>query len=453
MSNEKKYLKWYNKFGYGIGGGSIASTSAIVNNFALLIMTDFVGLNAGIIGTIIMVSKLLDGVSDVVFGNILDRTKTPMGKARPWMLGAGFGVALCAILTVIMPANMSQFLKYAWFTTFYIAYNAVFYTAMSISYKTLTALITRSSVERVQLGMSYNFIMLAFMMVISTAAVPIANAVGWDKVAIGTAILGLACNLITVFSVKELPESEMAEEIAGKTMPEKEAEEKISFIESFKLLAKNRFYLYALVLNILFNFCSNLGSIATYYFTYVMHNANLYSSFNGSGFIASIIGMFAAPILIKKLGMYKGNLYSFTIGCFLRVLIIPSAMMGNVPMMLLFTVLSTLCTSSLNPTFNSITADIAEYTYKKEGRRVEGSMFSCVSMGAKIGSALGSGLCGWGLAAVGYVNGVEIQTTAVLNMMSFMYILLPIIAYFCMAFCLSKLNVQGAIENLKVKGE
>ena len=443
---EKKYLKWFNKLGYGMGGGSIAATSCIVNNFALLIMTDFVGLNAGIIGTIIMVSKLLDGVSDVVFGNFLDRTRTPWGKARPWMFGAGFGVAVCAVLTFVMPAGLTEFMQYAWFTVFYISYNAIFYTAMGISYNSLTALVTKNPTERVQLGMSSSFIMLAFMMTLSTAAVPLAGVIGWDKVAVIAAAIGLACNLIAFFSVRELPEE------ADKgidTQTKSDGGMQVGFVKSLRLLLRNRFYISMLLINILSNFCSNLGSIATYYFTYVMRNANLYSVVNLAGFLTSIAGMFLAPVLIRKWGLYKGNLRSFTLGCVLRIFVIPCGLSGNFPLLVVFTVLSTLFTSPISPTFNAMTADIAEYTYKKDNVHIEGAMYSCVSMGSKVGSALGSGLCGWGLSWSGYVNGAQVQSPTALGAMSFMYLILPVIASFVIDICLSKMNVQGAIQKLE----
>lgn len=449
MGENKKYLKWYNKVGYGVGGGSISLTSAVINNFALLIMTDYVGLNAGIVGTMIMISKIFDGFSDVIFGNMIDRTHSKMGKARPWLLGSGFGVAICAVLTLIMPAAMNDVLKYAWFFVFYTAYNAIFYTAMSISYNTLTALVTKNPNERVQMGLVYNFIMLACMMTVTIIAVPMAGKIGWAKVAIIFSIIGLVCNLITVFAVKELPENELADELgANKEGNKKSKEGDINLVDSIKLLIKNRFYLSALLLNIMYNFCSNIGGVAIYYFTYVYHDANLFSVVNGAGFGSMIAGMLIAPIVVKKMGIFKGNLTFYSIGTVLRFLLIPVGLMGNVPLLILLTVLSTLAISPLGPTFAAITADIADYTYKKEGIRIDGSMFSCVSMGAKVGAAIGTGLTGWLLAAAGYVANAETQSRACINMMNFMYLILPAIAYMLMVFCLSRLNVQKALKEL-----
>ena len=93
--NEKKYLKWYNKVGYGSGDIAGNVVYAFLTSFVMIYLTDTVGLNAGIVGTLIAVSKLFDGVTDLFFGSMIDKTKSKMGKARPWMFYGFFG---CAVL-------------------------------------------------------------------------------------------------------------------------------------------------------------------------------------------------------------------------------------------------------------------------------------------------------------------------------------------------------------------
>ena len=83
---EKKYLKWYNKVGYGSGDLAGNVVYAFLSSFVMLYLTNTVGLNPGIIGTLIMVSKLFDGISDMFFGTMIDKTKSKLGKARPWIL-------------------------------------------------------------------------------------------------------------------------------------------------------------------------------------------------------------------------------------------------------------------------------------------------------------------------------------------------------------------------------
>ena len=91
---ERKYLKWYNKVGYGSGDIAGNVVYAFLTSFVMIYLTDTIGLNAGIVGTLIAVSKLFDGVSDIFFGSMIDRTKSKMGKARPWMFYGFFGCAV-----------------------------------------------------------------------------------------------------------------------------------------------------------------------------------------------------------------------------------------------------------------------------------------------------------------------------------------------------------------------
>lgn len=75
-ASEKKYLKWYNKVGYGSGDLAANCVYGLLTSFVMIYMTDAIGLNAGIIGTLIMVSKFFDGFTDIIFGNLMDRTHT-----------------------------------------------------------------------------------------------------------------------------------------------------------------------------------------------------------------------------------------------------------------------------------------------------------------------------------------------------------------------------------------
>ena len=137
---EKKYLKWYQKLAYGAGDLASNCSYGLVSSFLLLYLSDTMGMNTGIIGTLMLVSKVLDGVTDVFFGRMIDKTKSKLGKARPWMLYAQIGVSLCLLLLFSVP-DIGETAQYAYFFVFYTSLNAIFYTANGIAYSTLSALI------------------------------------------------------------------------------------------------------------------------------------------------------------------------------------------------------------------------------------------------------------------------------------------------------------------------
>ena len=99
---ERTYLKWYNKVGYGSGDIAGNVVYAFLSSFVMIYLTNTIGLSAGIVGTLIAVSKLFDGFTDIFFGSMIDKTHSKLGKARPWMLYGyiGCAVTLAAIFAV-----------------------------------------------------------------------------------------------------------------------------------------------------------------------------------------------------------------------------------------------------------------------------------------------------------------------------------------------------------------
>ena len=202
---EKRYLKWYNKLGYGSGDLAGNMVYAFLSSFVMLYLTNTVGLNPGIIGTLIMVSKLFDGVSDIFFGTMIDKTKSKLGKARPWMLYAYIGCAVTLVANFAIPASLGRTAQYAWFFIAYTMLNAVFFTANNIAYASLVTFCTRNSKERVEMG-SFRFIFaFSTSLIIQSVTVQFVRALGngasaWKTVAIIYAVIGLIVNTISVFS-------------------------------------------------------------------------------------------------------------------------------------------------------------------------------------------------------------------------------------------------------------
>ena len=135
---EKRYLNWFNKIGYGAGDVAGNMVYALLSSFVLIYLTDTVGLSSAIVGTLMALSKIFDGVTDVFFGNMIDRTRTKMGKARPWMLWPYIGNVICLIACFAIPANWGEGAQYAFFFIAYTLLNGVFFTANNIAYGALT---------------------------------------------------------------------------------------------------------------------------------------------------------------------------------------------------------------------------------------------------------------------------------------------------------------------------
>ena len=445
---EKKYLKWYHKVGYGSGDIAGNCVYALLTAFMMIYLTDTVGLSMGIVSTLIAVSKIFDGVSDFFFGRMIDRTKSKMGKARPWMLWPYIGCSVCLVACFAIPMSWGDTAQYIFFFIAYTLLNAVFFTANNIAYASLTALITKNTNERVQLG-SFRFV-FAFATKIFIEAITIfavtwlgGGAMGWRTIAIIYAIIGLVVNTISVFSVKELPEADEGME------EEREEEHKLTFAKSFKLLLKNKYYVVICLTYILTQLYASVIGMGTYYAKYILGDETLFSDLSLAINITMVVSLIALPFVIKKMhGMYKLNMIGYLIAAAGRVGVMLAGYMGSIPLMLVFTAISTLGIAPLQGDMNALIASCSEYTTLTTGHRIDGMMFSCSSLGIKIGGAFGTAICGWLLDATGYVENAVNQSAATVGMLHFLYLWMPIIISVAVFFLISLLRVEKANEKL-----
>lgn len=445
---EKKYLKWYHKIGYGSGDIAGNCVYALLTAFMMIYLTDTIGLSMGVVSTLIALSKVFDGVSDFFFGRMIDKTKTKMGKARPWMLWAYIGCAITLVACFSIPTSWGQTAQYIFFFLSYTLLNAVFFTANNIAYASLTALITKNTSERVQIG-SFRFI-FAFATKIVIEAVTIfavewlgGGVMGWRLIAIIYAVLGLITNTFSVFSVKELSEAddEMEEE--------REEEHKLTFLQSFKLLLKNKYYVIICCSYILTQLYASVIGMGTYYAKYILGNEELFSDLSLGINITMVVALTILPYVIKKMGgMYKLNIWGYVLAALGRVGVMVAAYMGSFPLMIAFTAVSTIGIAPLQGDLNALIACCSEHTTLTTGHRLEGMMYSCSSLGIKLGGALGTAICGWMLDSAGYIENAAVQTAATVNMLNFLYLWMPIILCAAVGFLLVFLRVEKANEKL-----
>ena len=448
---EKRYLKWYNKLGYGSGDLAGNMVYAFLSSFVMLYLTNTVGLNPGIIGTLIMVSKLFDGVSDIFFGTMIDKTKSKLGKARPWMLYAYIGCAVTLVANFAIPASLGRTAQYAWFFIAYTMLNAVFFTANNIAYASLVTFCTRNSKERVEMG-SFRFIFaFSTSLIIQSVTVQFVRALGngasaWKTVAIIYAVIGLIVNTLSVFSIKELPEEELAKD--------KDQEEKYSLIEAAKLLVSNKYYLMICGTYVCQQIYTAMLNMGIYYMIYILKNEDLYSVFSWAINIPVIIAMCITPMLVERMkGLYRMNLAGYILGTAGRVGVIIAGYMGSVPLMIAFTAVAALGMAPWQGDMGAVVASCSEYTWLTKGKHIDGTMYSCTSFGTKIGGGIGVALCGWLLDISGFVKTSAVQPTSCINMLHVMYLWIPMLLSLCITFIMSRMNVEGANEKLRAQME
>lgn len=184
--------------------------------------------------------------------------------------------------------------------------------------------------------------------------------------------------------------------------------------------------------------------------TYILGNANLLGPFAWAINIPLIVGLLFAPAVVAKFGgMYKVNIVGYIIAVLGRLGVAGAAYLGNVPLMMFFSGVASLGMSPLQGTLNALIAEASENTFLRFGKRIDGLMFSCTSLGVKVGGGLGTALAGWLLSSSGYVANAEAQAHSVIAMLYFMYLWIPAIANAIILFLLWRLDVERANERLR----
>lgn len=136
------------KLSYAVGDTAQNIVFAICTSVLAFFYTDYIGVSAGVVGTIILVSRFFDGASDLVMGVICDKTKSRHGKARPWVLWMTLPFALSTVALFLIPAHASNWIKAVYIFVTYNLVTTVVYTAINLPYSAMAAMMTRNQHER-----------------------------------------------------------------------------------------------------------------------------------------------------------------------------------------------------------------------------------------------------------------------------------------------------------------
>lgn len=449
--SEEKYLRWYNKIGYGSGDIAGNVVYAFLSTFMMFYLTESIGMNLGVVSTLMALSKLLDALSDLLFGTIIDNTRTKMGRARPWMIFGYIGCSIMLVAIFMVPENWSENTQYLYFFITYTLLNAVFFTANNIAYSALTALITKNSSERVQLGSVRFMFAVATSLIIQVATIEFVEflgggSIGWKKVAIIYALIGLVSNTISGLSVKELPEEELD---GSKTQKQQILKEKYTLVQSIKLLICNKYYVMVCGIYFLSQLNQSAMNMGIYFMKYILGDEGLLGRFSLAMNVPMILGLIVTPLLVKRLNaMYKLNIYGYIIAIVGRLGVVLSAYGNNIFLMLLCTGIASLGISPLQGDLNALIASCSEYTFLTKGKRIDGTMYSCSSFGIKVGGSIGTALSGCLMSYAGFVENAATQTPLTLSMLELLYLWAPVIFNVAIVIILGNLTVEKTNERI-----
>ncbi len=442
-------MPFWQKIGYGVGDLGSNFCWTFVGSFIMIYCTNTLGISSAVVGTLFLFSRILDGISDIIMGRIIDRTHSKMGKARFWYFVSTFPTALFIYILFNVPASFTANTKYAYVFIVYTLLGAVFYTMNNIAYATLTALITKNPKERVSLGsIRYIFAVLAGVLI----SLMTSNLVekfggaqqGWHTVSIIYSVICLIFLLIPFFAVHELPETE--DEKAAKLAKAENKEP--NFIEAIKLLVHNKYFLLILIWYLAIYFSNGTTSaMGIYYATYNLGSGSLLGLLSLASMVPIIIGLVFVPGLAGKWGTRKTCVVSCCV--ILAGGLIATIGGRNLPVVLAGLAIKAIGLSAPMASANALIAAADEYSYLKTGVRTTGTIFSCSSLGIKVGTGLGTAISGILLSMGGFDPAAAAQSSGALNTIQYTYLLVGVMVGIVGILVFSKMNVEKDNQEMR----
>ena len=401
MQNVKLSLK--EKIGYSVGDTASHFVWDMVGFWILIFYTDTYGISAAAAGTIMLIARFWDMISDPIMGIIADRTKTRWGKFRPYILWMAIPYSILAVLTFTTP-NFGSTGKVVYAGITYLLLMTVF-TAINLPYSSLGAVMTGDSLERAGLN-SYRFIFaFAGQLIVTGTALTLAGYFGKGDNAKGyqyTLMLFSAISLV-LFIVTFSTTKERIQPPKGQTHDLK---------KDLKILFQNRPWVILFFVGIISFVMFALQNLSiAYYFKYYIGNENNVQLFNVIGTIALMVAIPFSKPLSKRFG--KRNVFlasSILSGLFFAALYLPG--MNNITVIYILNIFAKISYAPAVPLLWTMLADTADYSEWKSGRRSTGLTFSAATFAQKAGWGIGGALAGWLLAIFRFEpNALQTETT------------------------------------------
>ena len=419
---------WAERICYAAGGIGIRLGIGAITGYFLIYLTNVALLDIAICSAIIAVSKLFDGISDIVVGNIIDNTVSNLGKARIWLLRMCLPFAVTLMLLFWVPSGLPQLLKYVYVFLIYNIVNTVMLTFMSLSHYSLVSLISGdrkeqtilSSIQALTRSIGAICGSVVFVRLLNTFTNEPGNQNTQVAYTRSIAVFCAAMLVLTLITVIGTRERVRTAPVRKKTSLLKES------AASLILLLKNRYWVTLIVCDLLIIIVLQLMATgAPYYALYILKDMNYVSQILMTNLIPTVLIMFAVPFLTEKFGKRK----VFAAGLVIAILglIGVGLTAPSITPMLLFNGLAGLGHGLHKGTVVALTADMVIYTEKTTGQFKAGTGNAGLSAAEKLGTGLASVILGSLLAIAGFNAALKVQPEAASNMISMLFIWIPVL--------------------------
>ncbi len=392
------------KLGYMFGDFGNDFTFILSSSFMLKFYTDVMGVNAAVVGMLMMAARFVDAVTDVTMGQIVDRSKpTKDGKFKPWIKRMCGPVAIASFLIYQSGfANMSMGFKVFWMVITYILWGSIFYTSINIPYGSMASAVTADPKERADLS-TWRTIGATLAGLAIGVGTPL---VAYEVVDGNTVLSGTRMTIIAgVFSVCAIICYLLCFNLVRERIPVEANNQKLEVGKLLKSLVTNRALIGIIAAAILL-LLGMLGmqGMAGYVFPnyYGSASAQSLSSLAGSVVVLVICAPFASK-LAAKFGKKELSVVSCAFGAavYLACLIVRPQ---NPYVYVVFYTLAYVGLGFFNTVIWAMITDVIDDAEVRNGVREDGTIYSVYSFARKLGQAFSSGMIGALLSMIGYTT-------------------------------------------------
>ncbi len=409
------------KFAYGMGDVACNVVFAITSSLLVYFYTNVVGVSAGLVGSILLFSRIFDGVSDLTMAQIMDKVNSRHGKYRAWVLWMSIPYGLSAILLVCVPQNATNLIQAIYIFVTYNLCTTVCYTALNLPYSSLAPTMTNDDQDLAKLNLFRMSMSPIGNLIITALTLPLINRLGGDRKAwvIVTAIyavIAFGMLMWTFLGTKERFHPTAAKEA-----------ENLPLKTRLGAAFRNKYFLMLTLTMMAVSLYQNVnGTCTTYYAKYLLGNEELMGVLQTAEKIPWIIGVIILSPFIKKFG--KRNLV--LAGAILNVIAMAAVVIAptSFPLLICSAVLRGLGEAPFYGCIFTMIADTIEFGHWKTGIRVHALLFSAFTVGQKLGGGIAAWAIGQLMDLSGF-TGLDVEISSAVSMIQNLYIWGSVLAW------------------------
>lgn len=436
-----RYVKqqiWKQRIGYGVSDFACNLIWQMISLYLLYFYTDVMSLSAKSIAFMFVVTRFIDGGTDLLIGYCIDHTRTRWGKSRPYFLFGAIPFALFAVLAFSVPdISQSGKLIYAYVTYIGLSFT---YTVVNIPMASILPSLTTDTQERTALSTTRKFFAFLGSTVVSSTALKLVDSLGKGSEALGFRIvmiifgfIGCLLFFFTFATVKDRVNT---------------AAESVSLKESLVSLGKNKPWL-IFALNIIFMWTGFFlqTSAIVYYYTAVIGSKELSVTIATIMSIVPMAANFLVPALARRMG--KRNLYVGSASIQLAGLVVILFAGINHVAILAGAVVTALGYGMKESIYFSMQADPVDYGEWKTGVNTAGSLSAINGFLGKVAQAAAGGISGALLAWGAYQGGASAQSSNAVLAIKAMYLYIPMLLLICSIVTMLFYNLDKIYPQIK----